>query len=122
MIDIALGIASGLECFAARVNASYMSQWRDMGLFDQNVEGWGQAFEQVMTRTLTAGGRVHFNLTNLDVREALAGDPEFWVGRYTAWELQQIVRNKAWFDKTSFYLNEVALTSDQIIALGIVSP
>ena len=84
MIDIALGLFSDgrdadLAAFAREVNASYMSQWRDMELFDDDVEGWGQAFEQVVTRTLARGGRIHFNLTGLNIGEALGGDPDVWV-------------------------------------------
>jgi hypothetical protein len=84
MIDIALGLFSDgrdadLAAFAREVDASYMSQWRDMELFDDDVEGWGQAFEQVVTRTLARGGRIHFNLTGLNIGEALGGDPDVWV-------------------------------------------
>src|ERR1022692_3346910 len=105
MSDIALGIKEhGLEAFAASVNASFMSQWIKLGLFDATEKSWGRAFEQALTKTFAAGGRFHFNLTGLEIADALKGDPETWVDRYTAWELQQIVRNLAWFDNTVFYL------------------
>ena len=123
-MDIALGLrideGGGLEAFAATVNASYMSQWAAMGLYDDDVAGWGEAFAQVVTRTIVGGGRIHFNLTGLDIRAALRGDPELWVGRYTAWELQQIVRNSEWFAKTFFYLDGAILTTEQADALGVV--
>jgi hypothetical protein len=60
------------------------------------VTGWGEAFYQAVTRTLASGGRIHFALDGLDIAEALKGDPEIWGDRYTAWELQQIVRNESW--------------------------
>ncbi len=124
MIDIALGLFSDgrdadLAAFARGVDASYMAQWREMELFDDDVEGWGQAFEQVVMRTLARGGRIHFNLTGVNIEEALRGDPDIWVGRYTAWELQQIVRNRDWFASTVFYHNGIALTASEAAALGI---
>ena len=123
MGDIALGLKEqSLEAFADRLNASYMSQWKDLGLFDDDVEGWGEAFRQSVTRTLEAGASIHFNLTGLNITEALEGDPAHWVGRYTAWELQQIVRCRAWFDRTTFYLHTKVLDSAELAALGIVTP
>jgi hypothetical protein len=120
MRDIALGIQEhGLEVFAASVNASFMDQWIKLGFYDKTEESWGRAFEQVLTKTLAVGGRFHFNLTGLDIAGALKGDPEFWVDRYTAWELQQIVRNHEWFDNTLFYLDGNLLTQQGVRALGI---
>ncbi len=124
MIDIALGLFSDgrdadLAAFARQHNASYMSQWREMGLFDRDVRGWARAFEQVMARTLARGGKIHFNLAGLNIEEALDGDPAEWVGRYTAWELQQIIRNASWFNDTIFYLGGEVLQTSQLSALGI---
>ena len=62
---------------------------------------------------------VHFNLTGLDIADALAGDPNRWVGRYTAWELQQIVRRADWFERTTFYIDGVALTSEMKASVGL---
>src|SRR5438128_197734 len=118
MSDIALG----LEAFAAHVNASYMSQWLALGLYDEDVEGWGQAFEQALSRTLVAGGRFHFNLTGLDIADALKGDPSRWVDRHTAWELQQVVGREDWFANTIFYLDGSVLTLEQLAEHGIRPP
>ncbi|MGH7137407.1 MAG: hypothetical protein ACREHD_16815 [Pirellulales bacterium] len=81
MMDIALGvqIVEGYDnpaAFAKVVGAAAMSEWADLGLFDEGVEGWGEAFEQVMARTIAAGCHVHFELNGLDIADALAGDPE----------------------------------------------
>jgi hypothetical protein len=123
MSDIALGLADkGLEAFAADRNASYMSQWRDLGLYDDNAEGWGEAFAQVVMNTLAIGGRIHFNLTGLNILEALAGDPQQFVGRYTSYELQQIVRNRRWFLQCTFYLHGRSLTLEDLASLGITQP
>jgi hypothetical protein len=87
MADIALGMQSGddipgLEWFAAQVNALPMSRWLEVGLYDDDVEGWGPAFHQAVTRTLDAGYRIHFSLDGVSIREALGGDSALWVGRY----------------------------------------
>jgi hypothetical protein len=120
--DIALGInRAGLKDFAKRLNASYMSQWAQMGLYE-DAEGWGSAFYQVMVNTLKRGGHVHFNLDGVDVADALAGDANEFVGRYTAYELQQIVGNADWFDATTFYLHEKSLTNEELIQVGIRPP
>ncbi len=120
MGDIALGIQEqGLEAFAAKLNASFVAQWLKLGLYDKSEESWARAFEQVLTKTLAGGGRFHFNLTGLDIADALNGDPSWWVDRYTAWELQQIVRNQAWFDNTLFYLGGNLLSMEQVKSRGI---
>ena len=96
--DIALGIAEpGGRAFAESVGAAFFRDWQALGLFDRaTVQGWGGAFEQAVGTTLRAGGRIHFDLTGLRIEEALAGDASTWVGRYTAWELQQVVANPAY--------------------------
>jgi hypothetical protein len=122
MCDIALGMKeSGLPEFAASVNASYESQWKELGFYDEEEESWGRAFEQVLTKTLAAGGRFHFKLAGLDIAAALDGgpNPEEWVHGHTAWELRQIVRKYEWFANTLFYLNGIQLTPDQVTATGI---
>lgn len=122
MCDIALGMQ---ECqlaeFAAKVNASYMSQWAKLGLYDEEEESWGRAFEQALTKTLELGGRFHFNLAGLDIAAALDGGPkpEEWVNGHTAWELREIVQNHKWFANTLFYLDGKLLTQKEVAAIGI---
>src|SRR5580704_7274986 len=98
-----------------------MSQWAAMGLYE-DAEGWGSAFYQVLTNTLRLGGRIHFNLDGVDIAEALAGDPSVFVGRYTAYELQQIVGNAKWFDSTTFYRDRRQLTIEELTRDGITRP
>ena len=51
MCDITLGIKdAGLEDFAARLNALHMSQWAELGLYE-DAEGWGAAFHQAVSNT-----------------------------------------------------------------------
>jgi hypothetical protein len=124
--DIACGIRLDddqnpvLAAFAKKVNASYIEQWADLGLYDEHVATFALAFQQVVSRTIAKGGRIHFNLARLDVPEALAGDPDDWMGRYTAWELQQVVRNPEWLAKTTFYQNDAVLNDQALTALGII--
>ena len=122
MCDVALGLQEqGLREFAATVNASFMDQWVDLGLYDEEEESWGRAFEQVITKTIACGGRIHFNLVGLDITAALQGDPEVWVHGHTAWELRQIVRNSTWFANTLFYLDGMVLSADEVVAIGIAT-
>lgn len=71
-----------------------------------------------MTRTIAGGGKVRFNLQGVNVSEALAGDPNMWVGRYTAWELQQVVSNPSYRAATTFY-NTGHLSAAEKAALGL---
>lgn len=124
MRDIALGVQvvdgeDNLAEFARLVTAAPMSEWAALGLYDEDVEGWGEAFEQVMTRTIADGGSIHFELSGLDIDDALRGNPSEWVGRYTTWELQQIVSRQDWFSATSFYLRRQLLEQDDLERLGI---
>jgi hypothetical protein len=127
--DIALGMQEqeeekeALAEFARIVNASWMGEWADLGFYEVGeFEGWGGAFYRVLEITQQRGGRIHFNLTGLDIKDALAGDPAVWVGRYTAWELQQIVLRRDLFDVTHFYLDGNRLTAEEADNLGIVRP
>src|SRR5262249_20380616 len=71
--DIALGMQRlGLDKFAESTKAAAMYMWEKLGLFDESAQSWGEAFRQAMSRTIEAGGRVHFNLTGLDIPRALA--------------------------------------------------
>jgi hypothetical protein len=65
---------------------------------------------------------VHFELSGLNIKEALSGDPSVWVGRYTAWELQQVVGSSSLFNRTKFYLRGVQQTPAQIAQMGIRPP
>ena len=123
MRDIACGRAEfDLIGFASKVNAAEMKEWPKLGLYDAGFEGWGPAFEQAVTRTLAAGKRIHFNLTGLDIADALAGDRNFWSGRFTAYELQQIVTRSTWFAATIFYLDGRVLSESELMAIGISAP
>jgi hypothetical protein len=89
MCDIALGMQeAGLLAFAERVNAFHMGQWVEQGLRDEDEDSWGRAFQQALSLTLARGGRFHFDLTGLDIAEALrrsrtVGGPLYGVGTST---------------------------------------
>jgi hypothetical protein len=61
-------------------------------------------------------------LNGVSIAEALAGDPEEYVGRYTSYELQQIVLTLSWFRSTTFYSNDRPLARGELGALGITPP
>ena len=118
--DIALGTQkSGAAEWAASRGVAYFKDWKALGLYDSNVRGWGEAFHQAMGRTIAGGGKVHFELADLNVAEALAGDSSMWVGRYTAWELQQVVANPAYRAATTFYMKGVEMKAGALKALGL---
>ena len=58
----------------------------------------------------------------MDIAEAFKGDPDVFVGRYTSWELQQIVCNDTWFVNTLFYLDGILQTPQQLAEMGINAP
>lgn len=124
MRDIACGKQhAGLEEFATSIGAAPMHEWRRLGLYDPTtVAGWGEAFNQVVNKTIADGGKIHFNLDDVDVPEALRGDPDEFVGRYTEFELQQVTLNYEWFVNTIFYLNGQVLSAESLAKLGITAP
>jgi len=115
-LDLALGIQNNLDDFSDAVGGTPFQYWKQLNLYDNTAIRWPQAFEQALNST---EGAIHFNLNGLDIPNALAGDPTDWLGRYTAWELQAIIRNESWLSRTLFYLDGRMLTSDELIELGI---
>jgi hypothetical protein len=95
--------------------------WKLAGLCDKGVKSFDIALQQTLDNVVSRGGRVKFNLDSLDVAKALAGDATAMgrFGRYTEWELQQIVRNKRWLGATDFFLDSKKLTESEILPLGI---
>jgi RHS repeat-associated protein len=121
---IALGISKHkgrdlLRPFARRFCASTSDDWAKLGLHNAPPKRFDIAFKQTVNTVAKGGGRIKFNLDKLRIQEALAGDPTERVGRYTAWELQQIVRNKKWLKITDFYLGGNKLSRSQLTKLGI---
>lgn len=97
-----------------------MNRWKALGLYDDGVRGWGRAFMQTMSRAKASGGRIHFDLTGLDIARAKAGNPANWSDSYTAFELRVILRRRDWFEITDFYLNGKILTMQERIKMGLV--
>lgn len=89
-----------------RAFARYLA-WRSQG--DNTLQGRGAK-------------TINFELQGLNISEALAGDASKWVGRYTAWELQQITKSPELFKKTTFFLDGAKQTPEQLKTLGIVAP
>lgn len=94
-----------------------MEQWVDLGLYSAAETSWGAAFQSAMTKTIEAGGRVHFNLAGLDIGAAMAGDAGTWVGRYTAWEFQTIATTPAFREATTFYLDGIKYSWSEVATM-----
>lgn len=108
---------------AAKTGAPFYSDWAKLGIYNSaNFKRWGDAFKYITDKVIGSGGKIHFELQGLDIPGALAGDASIWVGRYTAWELQQITQSASLFKNTVFYLNGVKQTAKQLAKLGIKAP
>ncbi|MCC6750123.1 MAG: hypothetical protein IT371_20825 [Deltaproteobacteria bacterium] len=110
-----------LKTFAAQRHAADYTQWPALGLIGAATTGgpdYPKEFQKVMGRVMARKGTVVFNLTMLDVQQALAKDA---VGA-TSHELQQIVHNPQWFARTTFFLDGRPLTKQQVRELGVVPP
>ncbi len=123
-VDVALGLDTikgkpTLDEFAKATGAFRDNAWKDQGLHNAAPGRFDLAFKQTLDKVAGGGGRIKFNLDSLDIPKALAGDPADRVGRYTEWELQQIVRNQKWYDSTDFYLNGRMLTPAEVKQLGL---
>ena len=122
--DVALGLRTidgvpSLRPFGDRLGAVIDEDWARLGLHDAPPGRFDLAFRQTLDNAVGGGGRIKFNLDSLDVQKALAGNPVERVGRYTEWELQQIVGNRKWFEATDFFLNRRRLTVEELLQLGI---
>lgn len=123
-VDVALGLDTidgkpALSDFARMTGAHRDNAWKGLGLHEAPLGRFDIAFEQSLNKVVAGGGKIKFNLDSLDVRKALCGDPAERVGRYTEWELQQIVRNRQWLDSAEFYLNGQKLTAGEVGQLGL---
>jgi hypothetical protein len=123
-VDIALGLDTiegvpALDNFAHSLGAYRDHTWRGIGLHDAPPNRFDIAFEQSLNTCISRGGRIKFNLDSINIDQALSGDPNIRVGRYTEWELQQIVRSQSWFEATDFYLNGQQLTASELLEFGI---
>ena len=131
--DIALGLKFAnrvniLESFANEVGAAEVSQWKNLGLYGDDVASFPEAFNQTTNKVISNGGKIHFNLDNLNLAEAMAApnDPiMLYMDRaaggvgYTEWELQQIIRSEELWNATTFYQNLQPLTKEEAAAKGI---
>ncbi|MBC7250153.1 MAG: hypothetical protein H5T62_07700 [Anaerolineae bacterium] len=93
----------GLEQFARDRGALYFDEWLYNGLLPPDVRNFADQFRNAMLRTKKA----HFALDGTgypDLSDALYDGARGWgQGRYTNVELYQILHNRSWYDKTTFY-------------------
>ncbi|HYF01217.1 MAG TPA: RHS repeat-associated core domain-containing protein, partial [Planctomycetota bacterium] len=130
-LDIALGLRRvirggkeirALDDFADSVGAAPAGKWKSLGLFDKEIEekslGFGLAFKQAATRTITGGGKIRFNLTYADI-DRLKRASHTVIDEYTGWEYQQIIRHRRLWDNTVWYLDGQVVGAGKLRELGV---
>lgn len=96
---------------------SYYREWVPNRWVMTN-RGWPAAFYQMAEQ---ARGTIHFNLDGIDIRRILKNpSPTNAVGRYTAWEFEQILGNKELYRRTVWYQNGRPVSQATLNRLGIV--
>ena len=123
--DVVLGLSRGrtreplLQPWADDLGAVTNRDWVAKGLSGEAP--FVQRFYQALYRTSSKGGRVKFNLDDLDLNRALStkrfSDP-FDVG-VTNWELQQVLHNRQFFNATDFFIGGQKLSADDVIEFGL---
>ena len=123
--DIALGLTRGrkgqplLQPFADDLGAIGNRDWVTRGLADEGP--FVMRFYQAAYRSTSKGGRIKFNVDDLDLNRALNiprfSDP-FDVG-VTNWELQQILHNRQFYDATDFFIGTQKLRPKDVIDFGL---
>ena len=123
--DIALGLDRGrngerlLQPFADDLGAVGNRDWIARGLADEAP--FVRRFYQASYRSTANGGRIKFNLDDLDLDRALStprcSDP-FDVG-VTNWELQQVLNNRQFYDATDFFIGGQKLNAEDVIGFGL---
>ena len=125
--DIALGLTRDkngnqlLQPFADDLGAIGNKDWIAKGLSGEKP--FVQRFYQALYRSTSGGGRIKFNLDDLDINRALKTDrfsDPFDVG-VTNWELQQILSNRQFYDATDFFLGGQKLDLQDVIDFGLGS-
>jgi RHS repeat-associated protein len=129
--NIALGLSRHpktgediLENFAKNVGGHRYRDWAKVGLTDEI--NFVNKFYQATYRTIQDGGRIKFNLDFLNLDDALS-KPRFFDpynfngrgGRFTDWELQQVIHNKLLYENTDFYIGLERLSSRDLVEFGI---
>jgi hypothetical protein len=122
-VSVTLGLSNNggaSQATAILTKAPYYAEWEAAFIYNsKNFEGWGAAFKYVTDKVMATKGSIHFELSGLNIGEALSGNPSIFVGRYTSYELQQIIANPKLFSNTTFYMNVVEQTAEQLAKLGI---
>ena len=113
--DVALGTerTSGrvtLDQFGATIGASIYRTWGVRKLATNGsarIDQFSEQFHDAMTQTIERGGRIKYDLTDIEVTRALAtaGDAVPNKG-LTAWELRQVLANPKYRAATDFYLQD----------------
>nr|WP_243436275.1 RHS repeat-associated core domain-containing protein [Acanthopleuribacter pedis] len=111
-----------LEAFANQMNASVSKNWSQRGFHRLAENKWPVAFSAAMNTAINRGGKILFDLTEVNIRHALnpKNANKSWLDGYTEWELRQILGNKNWLKNTIFYMNGKRLNKRDLKKLGIL--
>ena len=125
--DIALGTRSlrssrvdKLLPFSQKVGAFEHKAWKNLGYNVRNFSSFEDFFLKVSDDVVSRGGKIHFDLTDFDVKKArsLKGrstyDETVDVG-YTDWEFNTIVDNKKYLKNTIFYENGKVIPKKEVL-------
>jgi RHS repeat-associated protein len=125
-LNVGLGLRVGrngqelLQPWADRVGAITNRDWIPRGLAEDGP--FVERFNQALNNSTQGGGRILFNLDDLNLDTALrrpfTDDPFDDLG-VTNWELQAVLRNSTYYDNTDFYIGNEVLTPQDIIDFGL---
>ena len=118
------GGESELDRFAGEVGGLTYKDWARLEPDRTELRDFATEFEIRMKHVVDTDGRIHFNLSGVDVARGTAaqsGTPES-IG-YTNWELLQIRSSPALWSRTTFYVRSGfgyrALTPGEVAGLGV---
>lgn len=123
--DVALGLTRGrnntptLQPWADQIGAKTNRDWISDGLAQEGP--FVRRFYQALYKATSNGGRIKFNLDDLDLSRALNtkrfSDP--FENGVTNWELQQVLGNKQFYNSTDFFIGGQKLSAQDVADFGL---
>jgi len=94
-----------LHRFARRIGGIPWDQWVKEGIVDMHTYAGGirNMFRPALDKVVKGGGKIHFNLDHLDLRQHPS--------KHTMWELRQVCSTPAWLKSAVFYRRGRPLSS-----------
>jgi hypothetical protein len=105
--------------WADGIGAVTNSDWVSSELAEQGP--FLERFHQALGRAIGHGGRILFNLDDLNLDQALSADPftDPFDDGITNWELQQVLHDKQYYLATDFYLGGQKLLFQDTLDFGL---